>query len=93
MSETERTQMARRAFARCYELRYQVELFAPAEVVDPALTYFRCVRGFRNAVGKGLRHTDQDFERYTEQMKDTLADARDAMRKDLELSETAGEGD
>lgn len=88
LSEDERTQLVRRAFARCYELRYQLELFAPAEVVIPALAYFRCVRGFRNAVGKGMRHTDQEFERHTEQMKNTLADARDAMRKDLELSET-----
>jgi Sec-independent protein translocase protein TatA len=92
MPEAERTQMVRRAFARCYELRYQLELFAPAEVVNPALAYFRCVRSFRNAVGRGMRHTDQEFERHAEQMKDTLADARNAMRKDLELSETAGDG-
>jgi len=93
MSEAERTRTARRSFARCYELRYQLELFAPAEVVNPALAYFRSVRSFRNAVGKGLRHTDREFERHTEQMKDTLADARDAMRKDLELNDTARDGD
>ncbi|ANS65904.1 hypothetical protein SLINC_3680 [Streptomyces lincolnensis] len=89
MSEAERTQLGRRAFVPCYELRYQVELFAPAEVVNPALAYFRCVRGFRDAVGRGMRHTDQEFEHHAEQMKNTLADARDAMRTDLELSATA----
>jgi len=93
MSERERTQMARRAFRRCYELRFQLELFAPADVVDPALAYFRCVRSFRYAVGEGLRHTDQQFEHHAEQMKDTLAAARDAMRKDLELSERQRDGD
>lgn len=38
MSEGERTQMARRAFARCNELRYQLELLAPAEVVPRSPT-------------------------------------------------------
>lgn len=93
LSEEERTQLVRRAFARCYEFRYQLELFAPADVVAPALTYFRCVRAFCNAVGKGLRHTAAEFEHHTEQMKITLAAVRDAMRKDLELNETARDED
>ncbi|MGH3887760.1 MAG: hypothetical protein ACRDSZ_14545 [Pseudonocardiaceae bacterium] len=86
LSEAERAQVAWRLFARCYEVRHQLELFAPYEVVEPALAYFRTVRDLRDAVRGGLRPADPERERYTERVKIALENAREAMRADMKPS-------
>ncbi|MGH3722117.1 MAG: hypothetical protein ACRDRI_25405 [Pseudonocardiaceae bacterium] len=75
LSEAERAQAAWRLFARCYEVRHQLELFAPREVVEPALVYFRIVRDLRDAVRSGLRPADPERERHTERVKIALENA------------------
>ncbi|MGH3696797.1 MAG: hypothetical protein ACRDRX_22910 [Pseudonocardiaceae bacterium] len=86
LSEAERSQTAWRVFARCYEVRHQLELFAPPEVVDPALAYFRTVRGLRDAVRGGLRREDPEREHYTDRVKVALETTREAMRADMKPS-------
>ncbi|MFD0448694.1 hypothetical protein ACFQ10_50235 [Streptomyces indonesiensis] len=82
MPDDERPVAARRAFARCYDLRYQVEILAPRSVVDPALTYFRAVRRLRDAAGASLGR--QEVEREDPfNVIGTLEAVREAMRKDM----------
>ncbi|MDQ0793272.1 hypothetical protein [Streptomyces sp. B1I3] len=79
----ERSRAARAAFAGCYDLRYQFEVFAPRSVVEPALLYFRRVRDLRDSVGAGLRHGVPEYDLRAEQIADALHRVRDAMRSDM----------
>lgn len=82
MPDAERPVAARRAFARCYDVRYQLEVLAPRAVVEPALTYFRAVRRLRDAAGAGLGR--QEVEREGSfNVIGTLEAVRDAMREDM----------
>jgi len=83
MTEAERDEVARQVFARCYELRYQLELCAPGEVVQRALTYFRTVRSLRNLVAAGKGVSDAEWESNTRQAKRMLDALHEAMRADL----------
>ncbi|MFE5163152.1 hypothetical protein ACFRNT_32560 [Streptomyces sp. NPDC056697] len=78
----ERSVAARRAFARSYDLRYQLEILAPRAVVEPALTYFRAVRRLRDAAGDGLGRQEVEREGSFAVIS-TLEAVRDAMRKDM----------
>ncbi|MFI8434438.1 hypothetical protein ACIGJO_11915 [Streptomyces sp. NPDC079020] len=79
----ERTVVSRQTFAGCYELRYQLEVFAPASVVEPAVNYFRAVRKLRDAAAAGMEDGDEECERIFLEVMDTLADVRAAMRLDM----------
>ncbi|WP_225840484.1 hypothetical protein [Streptomyces sp. NK08204] len=83
MPDADRTVEALRVVARCYDLRYQLEVLAPRAVVEPALTYFRAVRRLRDAVGAGMDRQAVERERFFEDVMDTLRQARDAMRRDM----------
>lgn len=85
----ERPVAARRAFARCYDVRYQIEVLAPRAVVEPALAYFRAVRRLRDAAGTGLSR--QEVERENSfNVIGTLEAVRDAMREDMGTDALAG---
>ncbi|MDO0933958.1 hypothetical protein QQY66_20560 [Streptomyces sp. DG2A-72] len=86
---TRRFQESRRVFMHCYRLRYQLELFAPKEVLEPALEYFRLVRTFRTKVGDGSCTTEESCQVYTNPAKNALVRAREAMRADMGVRPTA----
>jgi hypothetical protein len=89
LSDTERRAMANEIFARCYQIRHQLELYSPKSVLEPALTYFRTLRAFRNAIRDGLRDGAPDYDEETEyaahvrEAKAKFGRCRDAMRSDL----------
>jgi hypothetical protein len=83
LSEAERTIAARQSFARCYELRYQLEIFAPRAVVEPALDYFRSVRRAREATIRGVSHGDDGYEAAFQDVMEALTAVRTAMRLDM----------
>ncbi|WP_157857479.1 hypothetical protein [Streptomyces yerevanensis] len=83
MPDTERPAAALRTFARCYELRYQLEVLAPSAVVEPALTYFRAVRSLRDAAAAGADSQAEGMEDLFDDVLSTLAEVRNAMRKDM----------
>ncbi|MFC7867381.1 hypothetical protein ACFU5B_26660 [Streptomyces murinus] len=81
--DADRTVAARRVFARCYDLRYQLEILAPQAVVEPALAYFRAVRRLRDAVGVGMDKQAVEREHFFEDVMNTLRQARNAIRHDM----------
>jgi hypothetical protein len=86
--ETRRS-TANMIFAHCYQIRHQLELYAPDIVLKPALAYFRTLRDFRNAVRDGLRDGAPDYRPGSEyaahvrQVKEEFGRCRDAMRADI----------
>jgi hypothetical protein len=83
MSEAERKIAARQSFARCYEIRYQLEVFAPRAVVEPALNYFRSVRRAREATILGVSNGDEGYEAAFHDVMEALTTVRTAMRHDM----------
>ncbi|MFJ6738904.1 hypothetical protein ACIQOU_08360 [Streptomyces sp. NPDC091279] len=83
MSEAERKIAARQSFARCYEIRYQLEVFAPRAVVEPALDYFRSVRRAREATIRGMSNGDEGYEIAFQEVMEALTAVRAAMRLDM----------
>ncbi|WP_147286029.1 hypothetical protein [Streptomyces corynorhini] len=83
LTGTERAIAARQAFARCYELRYQLEVTAPRTVVEPALSYFRSMRRLRRATEAGARDGDEECESAFLEVMSALAKVRAAMRLDM----------
>ncbi|OEJ21610.1 hypothetical protein AS594_39470 [Streptomyces agglomeratus] len=82
---------ARQAFAKCYELRYQLEVFAPRSVVEPALIYFRSMRQLRDAAIAGLQDGDTEYERIFPEVMAALESTRNAMRQDMGTDKLASE--
>ncbi|MEU7659018.1 hypothetical protein AB0B60_11100 [Streptomyces lincolnensis] len=89
LSDAARRARANEIFARCYQIRHQLELYSPGSVEEPALIYFRHLRDFRNAVRGGLRDgvPDVDAERayadHIQKVKEQFGRCRDAMRADI----------
>jgi hypothetical protein len=83
MTDADRRTAARRSFAKCYETRYQLEVFAPNAVVQPALDYFRGVRRVREAVIRGVALDDAEHDRVFQEAMDALTAVRAAMRLDM----------
>ncbi|MEV0259625.1 hypothetical protein AB0H82_35935 [Streptomyces sp. NPDC050732] len=83
MADQEREVAARSLFAGCYEQRYQLEVFAPRSVVEPALDYFRSMRRLRDAIGRGLRWEDAERPTHNDAVVQALHATRDAMRLDM----------
>ncbi|MFC0844016.1 hypothetical protein ACFH04_09875 [Streptomyces noboritoensis] len=94
LSDTARRAAANEIFARCYQIRHQLELYSPSAVSEPALVYFRTLRTFRNAIRDGLRDGAPDYSEETEyaahvrQVKEEFGQCRDAMRADIRLRRT-----
>jgi hypothetical protein len=83
MPEAERRSAVRKVFARCYETRYQLEVFAPRAVVEPALDYFRSVRRAREAAMRGVASGDVEYNLVLQEAMDALSAVRAAMRLDM----------
>ncbi|MFD7678468.1 hypothetical protein [Streptomyces sp. NPDC060187] len=92
MADTERMSAARAIFVQCYGLRYQLEIFAPRSVVEPALEYFWSVRRLREAVGSGLRWEDSERQVHDEAVAHTLQATKVAMRLDMKTDATGTDG-
>ncbi|MEW2389777.1 hypothetical protein AB0933_15645 [Streptomyces venezuelae] len=83
MPEAERRSAARRCFAQCYDTRYQIEIFAPRAVVEPALAYFLSVRRAREAAIRGVAPGDPEHDLIFEEVMDALSAVSAAMRLDM----------
>ncbi|WP_327358307.1 hypothetical protein [Streptomyces sp. NBC_01304] len=86
MADAARRAAANEIFARCYQIRHRLELYSPGSVSGPALTYFRTLRAFRNAIRDGLRDDEPDSDRYDAHVraaKEEFGRCRDAMRADI----------
>lgn len=89
LSPDARRTAANTIFAHCYQVRHQLELYAPEDVLEPALAYFRTLRAFRNAVRDGLRDVvpepdaDDEYAGHVRQVKEVFGRCRDAMRADI----------
>lgn len=89
LSDIVRRAMSNEIFARCYQVRHQLELYAPSSVVEPALTYFRTLRAFRNAVRDGLRddvpgfNDESEYATHVKKIKEDFGHCRIAMRADI----------
>lgn len=81
----ERTRRAAEAFheGNAYELRYQIAVVAPREVVEASTMAFRSLRDLRDRVAEGANHTDQTYVVARERWESLLAQLRVAMRRDL----------
>lgn len=81
----ERERSAARAFSEgnAYELRYQIAVVAPAEVVRASTDAFRSLRDLRDLVEAGALHTDQSYMDARERWELLLAELRKSMRRDL----------
>ena len=86
--ETRRT-TANAVFAQCYQVRHQLELFAPDDVLESALIYFRALRTFRDDVREGRRDGSPGYDRASEyaahvrRTKEEYGRCRDSMRTDI----------
>jgi hypothetical protein len=83
MTETEHDEAARQVFAPCYEQRHHLEVVAPPDVADAALTYFRTVRGLRDVVAAGKGITDPKWEANARNAKRALETLQEVIRGDL----------
>ena len=97
LSDAERHRRASVVFARCYEVRDQLELYAPLSVVEPAVQYLRQVRAFRDAVRKGRFRgagisADEEYRRLWGLATDWSRHAKKAMRHDIN-PESVADGD
>lgn len=81
----ERGRRAVEAFfeGNAYELRYQIAIVAPAEVVEASTNAFRSLRDLRDLVEAGALHTDQSHVDARERWELLLAELRMSMRRDL----------
>ncbi|SEN20723.1 hypothetical protein [Actinacidiphila rubida] len=81
----ERAQSAVESFreGNAYELRYQVAVVAPKDVVEASTAAFRALRDLRNEVEAGAVATDQSYVETRERWDVLLAELRIAMRRDL----------
>ncbi|MDG4856574.1 hypothetical protein P8605_00020 [Streptomyces sp. T-3] len=91
LPEAARRAAANEIFARCYQVRHQLELYSPSSVLEPALDYFRTLRTFRNAIREGLRDgapdysDDSAYAAHVREVKAQFGRCRDAMRADINL--------
>ncbi|GGU70890.1 hypothetical protein GCM10010211_40750 [Streptomyces albospinus] len=82
----ERARMAGEAFrdGNAYELRYQVAMVAPAEVVDASTAAFRALRDVRDVVESGSLHREESYLELRDRWEERFAELRAAMRDDVQ---------
>ncbi|MFI5979205.1 hypothetical protein [Streptomyces sp. NPDC051452] len=85
LSDEERVRRAAEAFheGNAYELRYQIAVVAPREVVEASTAVFRSLRDLRDLVEAGALHTSEDYAQARNRWELLLAELRIAMRRDL----------
>jgi hypothetical protein len=85
LATQERTQRATEAFreGNAYELRYQIAVVAPREVVEASTAAFRALRDLKDQVEEGEVATDARDVEHRERWDALLAALRIAMRHDL----------
>ncbi|MFI1398577.1 hypothetical protein [Streptomyces sp. NPDC020681] len=86
VSDEERANRARTAYAGCYAPRYELEVMAPQSVLDPALEFDQHAKALRNLVIEGTNIQAQGADHMREYI-DSLRIVRTAMRADLGTSE------
>jgi len=69
-----------------YELRYQVTLIAPTEVISASDDAFRALREIQFLVEDGTLHTDASYIERREVWEARFSVLRDRMRQDLNAS-------
>ena len=81
----ERARSAVEAFreGNAYELRYQIAVVAPQEVVEASTAAFRALRNLSNQVEDGAVVTEHGYIEARERWDVLLAELRIAMRRDL----------
>jgi hypothetical protein len=84
----QRSKRAAEAFRTggAFELRYQVALIAPTEVITASDQAFRTLRLLRDLVEDGTLHTDAAYIGQRDVWEGTFAALKDHMRYDLEAS-------
>ena len=84
----ERSERAAESFrtGRAYELRYQVVLIAPTEVISASDRAFRALREIQQLVEDGTLHTDTPYIAQRDAWEAAFAALRDRMREDLDAS-------
>lgn len=86
-SVDDRARLAFDAFkdAKAYEMRYQVALFAPDEVIEASTSAFNALRSLRDLVeGGGGTHDDPAYRAAQDQWANRFAELRHCMRSDLD---------
>ncbi|RRQ86327.1 hypothetical protein [Streptomyces griseofuscus] len=85
LPDEERLRRAAEAFheGNAYELRYQIAVVAPREVVEASTAAFRSLRDLRDLVETGALHTSEDYVQARNRWELLLAELRIAMRRDL----------
>ncbi|WP_412516238.1 hypothetical protein K8Z49_35315 [Actinomadura madurae] len=68
---------------RAYELRYQVSVVAPCEIIAVSDYAFRVLRELRDIVESGALHTDERYIRQRDIWEAAFADLRARIRNDL----------
>lgn len=66
-----------------YELRYQVAITAPDDVVEASTAAFRTLRDMRDLLQAGAVRTDPAYARLRDRWEDAFAELRARMRRDL----------
>ncbi|MFD7923383.1 hypothetical protein ACFV3R_29730 [Streptomyces sp. NPDC059740] len=81
----ERARQAVEAFrdGNAYELRYQLAVVAPEEVVRASTAAFRALRDLRDTVEDGALHTEPRYTALRDCWEDRLAELRAVMRRDV----------
>lgn len=81
----EHTAHAAQAFhdSNAYELRYQIAVVAPREVVEASTAAFRALRDLKDHVEQGATVTDPAYTQARERWDRTLDELRMTMRRDL----------
>jgi hypothetical protein len=84
----DRARIAAEAFkvGGAYELRYQVAISAPANVIDTSDRAFRALRDLRDLVESGKLRTDQEYRDQSDRWEKAFARLRQQVRDDLEQS-------
>lgn len=81
----ERARKAVEAFqeGNAYELRYQIALIAPANVVDASTTPFRALRDPCDLIEAGTTHTECNYLELLDHREDRFAELRTETKRDL----------
>lgn len=85
LSAEERARRAAEAFheGNAYELRYQIAVVAPKEIVEASTAAFRSLRDLRDRVEDGALHTSPGYVQARDRWELLLAELRVEMRRDL----------